>query len=213
LKITDSSFAYTDDATDPPYNLSVARLNGGITNFSNHFTAGTAKAAFTGQFMGSGKSSISGTFRPETEGPDFNLDLKLLDVDLPLLNNLFRAYGDFEVYSGQLSVYSQVTVRRGEMTGYVKPLFGKVQVYNAQQEKNKGVFHQLYEMTVGAVSKLLKNPGTRKVATKVNVSGRLANPNLSTWQAIVEFLHNAFVKAILPGFSHEPRIKPPPPGP
>jgi hypothetical protein len=100
-------------------------------------------------------------------------------------------------------VYSQVTVRRGQMTGYVKPLFSNVKVYDPAKDKNKPLLHQAYEAAVGAAAKVVKNSSTQKVATKVNVSGKLDNPNLSTWQAVLQFVENGFIEAILPGFDRQ----------
>jgi hypothetical protein len=102
-----------------------------------------------------------------------------------------------------MSVYSEMTVRRANMTGYVKPLFSNVEVYDAQKDINKPILHQVYELAVGAAAKLVKNSSTQKVATEVNISGKLSNPNVSTWQAIVQFVENGFVEAILPGFDRQ----------
>jgi len=44
-----------------------------------------------------------------------------------------------------------------------------------------------------------------KVATKVELKGKLTGPDISTWQAIVQVLHNAFIEAILPGFDRAVR--------
>jgi len=35
------------------------------------------------------------------------------------------------------------------------------------------------------------------------VSGKLDNPDMSTWQALVQFVQNGFVKAIPPGFDRQ----------
>lgn len=115
------------------------------------------------------------------------------------------AYGKFDVQTGQLSAYSQVTVRRREMTGYVKPLYSNVKVYGLAKDKNKPVFHQAYELAVGAAAKVIKNSSTQKVATEVNLSGKLNNPDVSTWEAVLQFVQNGFVEAILPGFDRQTR--------
>jgi hypothetical protein len=43
----------------------------------------------------------------------------------------------------------------------------------------------------------------------VDISGRLDNPNISTLQAILKLIQNAFIKAILPGFDREARVSTP----
>ena len=96
-----------------------------------------------------------------------------------------------------------MNVKEGEVHGYVKPLFSQLKVYNYEKEKKKRVMKQAYEMVIGAASHLLKNRQTQKVATQVDISGRLSQPAVSTWQALGELIRNAFIKAILPGFEHQ----------
>jgi hypothetical protein len=40
----------------------------------------------------------------------------------------------------------------------------------------------------------------------VDLTGKLKNPNVNTWQAVVEVLQNAFIQAILPGFDREAQL-------
>jgi hypothetical protein len=103
-------------------------------------------------------------------------------------------------------VYSQVTVRRGEVTGYVKPLFTNLQVYSRAKDKGKSVIHQTYELAVGGAAKLLRSHSTKAVATSVNLSGKLNNPNVSTLQAVLELMRNAFLNAIVPGFDRQENL-------
>jgi hypothetical protein len=80
--------------------------------------------------MGSGPSRIDVAFRPETKGPDFNLALSIEDTDMRNMNNLFRAYGNFDVVNGKFAFYSDLKVRQGKIDGYVKPLFHDMDVYD-----------------------------------------------------------------------------------
>jgi hypothetical protein len=95
--------------------------------------------------------------------------------------------------------------RSGRVTGYVKPLFKDVKAYDPEQDRDKGFVKRLYERLVTGVSKILKNPPREEVATKVDVEGRLDQPQTSTLQAIANLLRNAFIKAILPGLEREIR--------
>jgi hypothetical protein len=209
LEIVDSQAVYINETQDPHYKLFISNLNVELTNLSNHFSEGAAHLGLRGRFMDSGATTISGDFRPEKPGSDFDLDPAIRDASLPSLNNLLRAYGRFDVQAGQLSVYSQVTVRRGTMTGYVKPLFSNVKVYDSAKDKNKSVLHPAYELAVGAAAKVVKNSSTQKVATEINVSGKLNNPDVSTWQALVQIVQNGFINAILPGFDRQTKAAAP----
>jgi hypothetical protein len=57
-------------------------------------------------------------------------------------------------------------------------------------------------MVTGVAQVMKKNVLRKEVATELDVSGRLDNPQTSTVQAIVKLIHHAF---ILPGFDREVR--------
>jgi len=201
--LTHSELKFINDTGNPHYRLTVSDLNLRATNLSNHLSSGPAKFQFSGKLMGSGDTTLTGVLRPEHQGPDFDFDLSSRDTDLTSLNDLLRAYGDFDVASGRVSVFSQVTVKDHQVSGYVKPLFTGVTVYDAKKDAKKPILHQVYELAIGGAAKLLKNPSTQQVATKVDISGPVNTPNLSAWQAIGQFLVNAFFNAIVPGFDRE----------
>ncbi|HJU28384.1 MAG TPA: DUF748 domain-containing protein [Candidatus Binataceae bacterium] len=201
--IEKSEFTYTDETANPRYRLFMTDFSIVTTNFSNHFYDGPARIDMRGKFMGSGETKFKGTFRPENEGPDFSVNLAIENTSLPSLNDLLRAYGKLEVAQGEFSLFSQATVKEGQVHGYVKPIFSHLKVYSAKQQANKPFFHKAYEAVAGAVADLLKNPKTKNVATVANISGPLNQPDVSTWQALGEILRNAFIKAILPGFDRQ----------
>jgi hypothetical protein len=119
------------------------------------------------------------------------------------LNDLLRAYGKFDVAAGKASVYMQMSLKNHYMTGYVKPLFTDLKVYDVQKDKKKPILHQAYELAIGGAAKLLKNRSTKDVATKIDISGPVNTPNVNIWQTIGQFIQNAFIKAIIPGYEHE----------
>jgi len=87
----------------------------------------------------------------------------------------------------------------------VKPMFANLEVYNYQKDKNTGVLHQAKELVIGGASHFFKNSSTQQVATEIDLTGKLTSPGVSTWQAIMQVLHNAFIEAILPGFDRAVR--------
>jgi hypothetical protein len=197
------TFGLVNKAAKPSYRLFISDTDLQMTNLSNRFTEGTAVATLKGKFMGSGLTVVNTSFRPENEGPDFDIAIRIDDTDLRTMNDLLRAYGKFDVVAGRFSFYSELSVKRGEITGYVKPLFGDMDVYDKRQDREKSLFRKAYEGLVGGVAKLLENRPRDEVATKAEVRGRLDDPKLSTWQVVVRLLQNAFFRAILPGFDRE----------
>lgn len=199
-EITDSEFGFVDHAATPRYRVFLSNGDLRFDNISNHLSEGSGTVTLTGKFMGTGNTLVSGTFRPETKSPDFSLDTKIEKTQMRAMNDLLRAYGNFDVTAGQFSLYSELTVKNGWVEGYLKPLFKDIKVFDARQDKEKNLFHQLYEGLVGGVAKLLENTPREEVATKTDLSGTLENPRTTTWQTVVNLVKNAFFKAVLPGF-------------
>jgi hypothetical protein len=200
LAVTKSVFTYTDQTTSPNYRIFINDTDLRVTNLSNHQEQGRADLTLHGEFMGSGDTRVSGDFLASQHGPDFNLKVQIQNTDLPSMNDIFRAYGRFDVAAGKFSLYSEVAVKDGNINGYVKPMFANVEVYDYQKDKSKPVLHQAKELVIGGAAHLFKNSRTQQVASDVDLTGKLSSPQSSTWQAIAQVLRNAFIKAIIPGF-------------
>jgi hypothetical protein len=198
--ITRSSFSFTDKTTNPNYRLFFSDADIALKNLSNHQRQGAADLTLRGKFMGTGDTNVSGSFLASQHGPAFDLNVAIQNTDLPSMNDILRAYGRFDVAAGQFSVFSEIDIKDSDMSGYVKPMFANLEVYNYQKDKGTGVLHQAKELVIGGASHFFKNRSTQQVATKVDLKGKLTGPDISTWQAIVQVLHNAFIEAILPGF-------------
>jgi len=198
--VTHSSFAYTDQTKDPNYRLFFTDSDIALKNLSNHQQQGPADLTLRGKFMGSGDTNLWGNFLASQHGPAFDLKVAIQNTDLPSMNDILRAYGRFDVAAGQFSLFSEINIKDSDITGYVKPMFSNLQVYNYQKDKGTGVLNQAKELVIGGASHLFKNRSTKQVATQVDLKGKLKSPDISTWQAFVQVLNNAFVQAILPGF-------------
>jgi hypothetical protein len=70
----------------------------------------------------------------------------------------------------------------------------------ARQDREKSVLRKVYEGVVGGVSRVRQNRPRDEVATRIEISGRVDNPNAGIIETIVGLVQNAFFKAILPGF-------------
>jgi len=203
LQIQNSIFGFVNEADDPHYRLFLSETNATLQNLSNQRKRGAATAELKGKFMGSGDTVTKATFRPEVNGPDFDMKLEIRDTDLRALNDLLRAYGKFDVADGEFGLIMEVSVKDDRIDGYVKPFFRGMDVYDPEQDKDENVLQKAYEGIVGGVAGLLENAPRDEVATKIDISGPASNPRTSTWQMIINLLQNAFFKAILPQFDVE----------
>ena len=203
LAVRNSRLGFVNRAAKPPYRVFFTDVAIEIQNFSNHLKDGVARGKAKAKFMGSGPTQIEFTFRPENKGPDFNLILAIDNTDMRTMNDLLRAYGNFDVVAGMFSFYSEIKVRQGKIDGYVKPLFRDMKVYDQRQDREKGVFQKLYEGLVGGIAGLLQNRPREEVATQTSIAGDIEAPQTSTWETVLRLIQNAFFKAILPGFEKE----------
>jgi len=206
FEVRQSAFAYEDKEKNPNFKLNLTDAHAILTNYTNHEEQGPAHVTINGKFMGTGDTTLDGTFLATQQGPQFDMNLAIKNTDMTAMNDLLLAFGRFDVKHGEFTVYAQLDVKDGNISGYVKPMFSDLTVYDWDKDKHKPILHQAYEAAVGAAGHLFKNSQTQQVATKVDLAGKLNNPNTSTWQAVVEVVQNAFIQAILPGFDREAQI-------
>jgi uncharacterized protein DUF748 len=202
LHIADSTVGYVDHSADPGYRVFVEKSDLMIKNVSNQAADGPASLELTGQFMGSGDAAVQAIVTPATPSRDLDLWVTIEGTQLQSMNNLLRTFGNFDVVAGQFTVYSQIAIKNGEISGYLKPIFTDMQVYSQQQDAGKPLLHRMYEGLVGGTQTVLQNR-RGEVATTVEISGRASDPETSTWALVFGLIQNAFVKAIAHGF--EPR--------
>ncbi len=203
LTLAGCTVGMVNENAAPPYRVFLAEADLRLTNLSNRFSQGPAEAELHGKFMGSGTASATARFRPETNGPDLDLHLRIDDTRLTDMNNLFRAYGNFDVTGGTFALYSDLQIRNDTISGYLKPFFRHMKVYDRRKDRDKKLSQRLYERLVGGVARLLESRHRGEVATRADISGPLEKPRVSTWQILRRLIENAFFKTILPGFETE----------
>ena len=199
LQIANSTVGFVDESADPPYRVFLANSDLTMRSLSNQVQDAPASLQLKGQFMGSGTSLAKATFQVATPSPDVDVSVSIEQTELPALNDLLRAFGNFDVVAGEFSLYSQLRIKNGDISGYLKPIFSNAKVYSVRQDASKPLLHQLYEELVGGVKTALQNRH-HEVGTKVDISGRASNPKTSTFEVVMGLLKNAFVKAISHSF-------------
>ena len=203
FQVTGANLGLVNKTATPEFRMFLSDAALRVRNLSNRLNEGTGRIDLRGKFMGSGTTVVVADFRPEQNGPDFDVDIKIENTDMTAMNDILCAYGKFDVVQGTFSLYSEIRVKNAYVNGYVKPLFKDVQAFDPVQDRDKGFVQRLYERIIGGVSKVLKNMPRKEVATKIDISGPLDAPQRSTLQAIGRLIQNAFFRAILPGFDAE----------
>jgi hypothetical protein len=198
LELHQGDLGVVDETADPHYRVFVDQAEVIVRNVSIPSSDRQGSTTLKGRFMGSGDTLVKATFRPG-ERAAVEGSVRIEPTPLTALNDVLRAYGDFDVTRGEFELYTELSVRGTSVEGYVKPIIHDMDVYDSEQDAEKGIFKKAYEAIVGAGATVLRNQPRDQVATRVPISGRLDDPNLSTVQAIVGLVRNAFIEAIRPG--------------
>ncbi len=201
LHLSNAALGVVDRSARPEYRVFFDRADIRLLNVSNQMASGRGWSMLDGRFMGSGRSELWASFVPDRQAPDVNVAVQIRDTDMRAMNDLFRARGDFDVVGGRFSFFSELYLTRGQIDGYIKPLFADVDVYDRRQDRGEGLGQQLYEGVVGGVAGLLENRNDQ-TATQARVTGNSNSPDLSAWEIAVNLVRNAFFRAIVPGLEH-----------
>jgi len=211
IDILKSRFGFVNKAASPEYQLFFSDAQVRVENLSNQSAEGRAVGSFAGNFMDSGKTVVNVVFQPKAkQGGDLDLKLRLDETDMTSMNPLLLASANFDVNEGSFSLYSEATVRDGQVNGYIKPLFKDLDVYDAEKNAAKSFGQKIRQGIIGAVAWVLSNRPRNEVATTITLTGRIDSPQYSNWEAFVGMLRNAFIKAISPGFEDREPAKPSP---
>jgi hypothetical protein len=203
FRMRDSRLELVDRTRKPAYRLFVSRVSADVDGLANEPPGHVARALVKGKFMDEGDVSATASFQPGQNSADLDLKIGVGPTDMTRLNDLFRAYGKFDVAAGTFELFSEIGVHRSYMTGYVKPIFRNVQIYDAQQEANKGLLKKAYERAVDIVSKILTNHKRDQIATNASIDGPVGNAGSNFFDILGGILENAFIRAILPGFDRQ----------
>jgi hypothetical protein len=197
FEIHNSKISYLDFHSKPKVDVHINSFNLIATNLSNLDNPDDKLPSVLnaeGITMGHGKLFITGNMNVLKEIPDAAIKLKLTDLDLPALNNLFKAYGKFEFEKGTFSVFSELSLDNSHVLGYVKPIMVKMNVKNWQEEKGNAL-QKLWVVIVGVTFDVFKNHPKDQFATKVPIEGDLNNIKPGIINALINIIHNGFIKA------------------
>ncbi|AHL75896.1 hypothetical protein CH92_12640 [Stutzerimonas stutzeri] len=201
LKVIDGQVSFRNFQADPPVHVYANAINASLYNLTNAAEQDQGRVArFEGQAKLFNQAPIEANaqFDPYTNWEDFELSLRMTDVDLTKLNDFASAYGKFDFAAGTGDLVVEVEANDSQLDGYIKPLLRNVEVFNFEQDvenEDKGFFRGIWEAVVGGGEEVLQNQSKEQFATRVELSGSTKNTDVSPFQAFIAILRNAFVEA------------------
>jgi len=208
FEVNNGQLHYADKKARPAVDVSLKKIHLQAENLTNVADSGkllpstvTANAeAYEGRL------DLNMKLNPLANAATFDLNADLKNVNLVLLNDFLKAYGNFDVHRGNFGLYSEMAAKNGAFKGYVKPIIKGLDVVGPEDKKD-GFFQKLWESLVGAVGVVFRNQKKDQVATRVRLEGSFKDPKTNTLDAIWEVLRNAFIQALMPSVDNQINIR------
>ena len=199
FEINNGQIHYIDKNTSPLVDVSMKKIYAvaeNLTNVNDSTKLLPGKMRATGDVY-EGKFELNVNLDPLKKQPTFDLNARITNVNMVLLNNFFRAYGKFDVSKGNFGLYTEFAAKDGAFNGYVKPLIKDLDIVEFNKEEgNLGQI--LWETVIGTVAEIFTNQPKDQFATKIPIQGKFENPDANLWTAISYVIRNAFVNALKP---------------
>lgn len=124
---------------------------------------------FKALLQGHAAVMAEGDLKVVSSPPELDLDFQVENFELAKLNKLLLLYVPLDITSGQLSLYGETLIQKGQRQGYLKVFFKDGDILAPKQNFLSGK-HFFLEI-IGAFSNwLLKNNESRKVAAYIPFS-------------------------------------------
>ncbi|MGQ0828578.1 MAG: DUF748 domain-containing protein [Bacteroidota bacterium] len=205
FEINNGRIHYIDVISNPKLDISLKNLHVIATNLTNVNDSAKllpAHAEASGQAY-EGDFTLKMDFNALNKMPTFDMTAELKNLNLALLTDFFKAYGNFDVKKGRLGLYTEFAAKEGTFGGYVKPLLKDMEVVKGEGDLKE----QIWELMVAGTAKLLENKKTDQIATNVPINGRFDKPDTNLWRAVSYLLRNAFLNALKPSIDNTINIK------
>lgn len=207
IDITDGQLYFQNFISDPPVELDISRINASITNLTNiDRTRGPSftQIEATGVVVNEAPIEFFASLDPLGDFHDFEMDLRVSEINLTRLNSLTQAYGNFDFESGVGSFVMELEAEEAQLSGYAKPLLDNVEILNIEESlEDEGVFKTIWEGAVAGIGWLFTNHSADRLGAQIEIQGTLEQSDISSWQAFVSILRNAFVEAYDERFDRE----------
>jgi hypothetical protein len=211
VRVVEGTLAFRNFTAKPVVDLKASHLNAQLHNLSNVSDSQQPRPSTltaSAKVLGDAPLELSSAFDPLGELDDFDLQLRITQIQLKQLNSFTRAYANFDFAAGSGDLVMELKARQGKLKGYAKPLLREAQIFNWQQDvaaKDKSLLNGLWEAVVGSGGWIFKNHSKDQLASRIEIAGDLNAYEISRWQAFKAILRNAFVHAFNSQFESQQR--------
>jgi hypothetical protein len=174
-----------------------------LTNAAQLTGTSYASGSASAQVMDQGRISLELQLNPVAKTPAFSLGFTATEINLAELNPLFRWQWGVDVTQGTFAMFMEAEAAGGGFKGYLKPFIQDLQMHDETQDPDKKLGARIKEAIVSIAAGILKNKESKNVASRIPFEGRFDDPEVGMWEAVVNVLRHAFIKALSPGLDRK----------
>jgi hypothetical protein len=201
--VQDGSIHFRTFEASRPVDVYISQLNASVNDLGNVRDESkplVASVHATARVMNQATFELNMTLDPFAYRPTFRLTSRLLGLDVTTVNDLALTYGKFDFKRGWFDLVIDVKAEQGQMSGYIKPLFRDLSVFNLSKDVTQdNPLRLFWQALIGATTLLLKNQPRNQFGTLIPFTADAAGTTSADILATVgNLLRNAFVRAYLP---------------
>lgn len=203
VEITNGAVHYKDLTSEPPLDLNIHNIYVLAENLRNTTdpTQEMPSSVVLNASVYGGAINVQTHLNLLADQPTFAVKAEVKNLNLPDLNNFFKAYGKFTVDKGNFSVYSEILAKNGRFNGYVKPLLVDLRVIGPSN-KDENVLTKLWEGVLDGVNWVFKNKNKDQLGTKIPLEGEIKDPKPNILYTIFALLRNGWIQALNPSLDY-----------
>ena len=107
-----------------------------------------------------------------------------------------------EASKGTIDVFAEFVSKEGILTGGVKPVLKNIEI----RPTEAGIWDRMKAWLADKAIKIASDrvPDRNAVATTIPIKGKLTDPDIQLWPAVLGVMRNAFVEGLTSGFANLP---------
>jgi hypothetical protein len=202
IAIHDGSLLFVDVAEPERVDLRIHEVAATIENFSALRASSEGVPMLItarGRIGEHGRIAMFVTVNPWADTLDLAGRVQIVDLRLAEISGLVEREADLEVTAGTISVFVEFSIQDGMIEGAFRPFIAGAELEPADD----GLFTRLKAWVATGVISLLEieaHGEPDRLATTVPFEGRVEDPDVGLWDALLGLISNAFFEALRVGF-------------
>ena len=201
LKIIEGKISLVNQTKKGEIPTYIANINADIKNITN--AQNLTKTLVTsvdvkGDLMGEATLTLVGKLDPFSEQANFDFNMEVQRFSVKQIQTVFNVYTPFDIEAGGIDGAMELAAKSNEVNGYVKAGVYDLSIFSWREDAEKdddGLFTIIFEGGADLLSAILENDESQLVAARIPIEGTLDSTDISTFQAVVSVLKNAFFDA------------------